>query len=29
MFLSTMQNLPNQIPLGPAEMISVLSFSVE
>ena len=29
MFLSTMQTLPNQIPLGPAEMISLLSFSVE
>jgi len=24
-----MQTLPNQIPLGPAEMISLLSFSVE
>ena len=29
MFLSTMQTLPNQIPMGPAEMISLLSFSVE
>ena len=29
MFLSTMQTLPNQIPLGPAEMISLLSFLVE
>ena len=29
MFLSTMQTLPNQIPLGPAEMISLLSFSIE
>ena len=26
MFLITMQTLPNQIPLGPAEMISLLSF---
>jgi len=24
-----MQTLPNQIPLGPAEMISLLSFLVE
>ena len=29
MFLSTMQTLPDQIRLGPAEMISLLSFSVE
>ena len=29
MFLSTMQTLPNQIPLGPAEMISLLSFSAD
>ena len=29
MFLSTMQTLPNQIPLGPAKMISLLSFSIE
>jgi len=29
MLLNTMQTLPNQIPLGPAEMISLLSFSVE
>ena len=29
MLLSTKQTLPNQIPLGPAEMISLLSFSVE
>ena len=29
MFLSTMQTPPNQIPLGPAEMNSLLSFSVE
>ena len=29
MFLSTMQTLPNQMPLGPAEMISLFSFSVE
>jgi len=28
MFLSTMQTLPNQIPLGPAEIISLLSSSV-
>ena len=26
MFLSTMQTLTNQIPLGPAEMISLLGF---
>jgi len=29
MFLSTMQTLPNQIPLVPAEMICLLSFFVE
>ena len=29
MFLSTMQTLPNQIPLGPAKMISLLSYLVE
>ena len=29
MFLSRVQTLPNQIPLGPAEMISLLSSSVE
>ena len=29
MFISTLQTLPNQIPLEPAEMISLLSFSVE
>ena len=31
MFLSTckMQTLPNQLPLGPAEMISLLSFLVQ
>jgi len=29
MFFSTMQTLPNQIPLGPAEMISLLSFSAD
>jgi len=28
MFLSTMQTLPDQIRFGPAEMISLLSFSV-
>jgi len=28
MFLSTMQTLPNQIPLGPAEMISLLIHSI-
>jgi len=29
MFLSTIETLPQQIPLGPAEIISLLRFSVE